>query len=143
MATLLTLIFKKLNQQIQKQWAFFGPKWWCWLLVGLGSIPWFIEGPFKAFGYAKYGPGYQTMNYIHSVLINGDHLYFFILIDIFCVPCMGAMIYFPSFMFLLSRVIVEYYKPSSVKKYYLMYFGTLTSPLWFDLIIWNIPKIMG
>ena len=140
---MLTLIFKKLNQQIQKQWAFFGPKWWCWLLVGLGSIPWFIEGPFKAFGYAEYGPGYQTIHYISNVLNSGDHLYFFILIVIFCIPCMSAIIYFPSFMFLLSRVAVEHYKPNSVKKYYSMYFGILTSPIWFDLLIWNIPRIIG
>ena len=49
--------------------GFFGPKWWCWFLVLLGSIPWFIEGPFKVLGYGEFGPGYQTIQYITSVFI--------------------------------------------------------------------------
>ena len=128
-------LFKKLNQQIKSQWAFFGPKWWCWFLVLLGSIPWFIEGPFKVLGYGEFGPGYQTIEYITSVLHSGNHLYFFILCVIFSIPIMSAIIYFPSFMFLLSRVTLDHYQPSSVKKYYLMYFTILTSPIWFNLLI--------
>ena len=128
-------MFKKLNQQIQSQWAFFGPKWLCWLKVMLGSIMWFVEGPFKVLGYAEYGPGYQTIEYISAVLHSGNHLYFFILIIIFCIPVMSTIIYFPSFMFLLSRVAVDHYQPTSVKKYYLMYFTILLSPIWFNLLI--------
>ena len=66
-------MFSNLNKQIQSQWAFFGPKWLCWFLVLLGSIPWFIEGPFKVLGYGEFGPGYQTIEYITSVLHAGNH----------------------------------------------------------------------
>ena len=128
-------MFKKLNQQIQKHFGFYGPKWWCWLQVVLGSIVWFVEGPFKVLGYAEYGPGYQALHYIFEVSNSGNHLYYLIVLIIFCIPVLSTIIIFPSFMFLLSRVAVDHYQPSSVKKYYLMYFTILTSPIWFNLLI--------
>jgi len=56
-------MFKDLNNQIQKQWAFFGPKWFCWLMVFLGLEIWIIEGIFKALGYAEYGPAFMLVEY--------------------------------------------------------------------------------
>lgn len=127
-------MFKKLNNEIQSQWAFFGPKWWCWLLVLLGSIPWLIEGPFKAFGYAKYGPGFQVIEYISYVYNSNNYIYFFVLVVVFCLPMMSAMIYFPSFMFLFARIVIEHYNPKG-NKIYIIYLLVLTFPVWFNFLL--------
>ena len=41
-------MIKTLNQRIQKHYAFFGPKWFCWLMVFMGFQTWIVEGTFKA-----------------------------------------------------------------------------------------------
>ena len=67
---MLLKILVGINNKIQKQWAFFGPKWFCWLLVFFGFEFWFIEATFKALGFASYGPGYLLLNYIHEVFLD-------------------------------------------------------------------------
>ena len=131
-------MFKDLNNQIQKQWAFFGPKWFCWLMVFLGLEIWIIEGIFKALGYAEYGPAFMLVEYTDLSLDTKNYILFAVLIVIISFTSLFAIIHFPSFMFLLSSVAVDHYTPNSVKKYYLMYFGILTSPIWYNWIVYRI-----
>ena len=115
-------MIKKLNQQIQKQWAFFGPKWFCWLSVFLGSLIWFVDPTLNLFGIMN-DIGYSSIHYISDVQHSDNTIYFLILVVLFCYPIMCAIIFFPSFMFLLSRVVVDHYTPNSVRIHYFMYFS--------------------
>ena len=130
-------MIKKLNQQIQTHFAFFGPKWFCWLSVFLGSIIWFVDPTLNLFGIMD-DISYSTMYYINDVQHSGNTVYFLILIVLFCYPIMCAIVFLPSFMFLLSRVTVDHYTPSSVRKYYFVYFSILTSPIWYNLLVERI-----
>ena len=127
-------MIKILNQRIQKHFAFFGPKWFCWLSVFLGSIIWFVDPTLNLFGIME-DVGYLSIHYIMDVKNSGNTIYSVILIVLFCYPISCAIIYLPSFMFLLSNVAVDHYTPSSVRKYYFMYFSILTSPIWYNLLV--------
>ena len=99
-------MFKDLNNQIQKQWAFFGPKWFCWLMVFLGLEIWIIEGIFKALGYAEYGPAFMLVEYTDLSLDTKNYILFAVLIVIISFTSLFAIIHFPSFMFLLTKIIM-------------------------------------
>ncbi len=130
-----------INNKIQKQWAFFGPKWFCWLLVFFGFEFWFIEATFKALGFASYGPGYLLLNYIHEVFLDKNYLYFFILITLISVPVICPLIYFPSFLFLLCRVVNEEFKFGEGN--IITYIIILTSPIWFQKLIFFIGDFIN
>ena len=104
-----------LNNKIQSQWAFFGPKWFCWLLVLIGFDIWIIEGTLKFL---------EQQDYFLMILLTP-----ILSFAIFC-----FFIYFPSFMFLFSRTFVDYYNIQG-KKIIFIYLLILTSPIWYLLIL--------
>lgn len=140
-------MFKELNDQIQKQWAFFGPKWFCWLLVLLGFEPWIIEGIFKALGYAENGPAYILIEETFFALNSDQYIKFGILILLVVLVVMSFGIYFPSFMFLLTKIIVfklvERFRFTGYFKIYLIGFFIFTSPFWFNVYLYDIVKIFS
>ncbi len=127
-------MFNLLNKKIQSQWAFFGPKWFCWTLVLVGFEMWFVEGTLKFVNQYENGPAFIIFEYTSLAYENKD--YFLILIFScilsFLVMCFG--IYFPSFMFLFSRTFIEYYNFKGTKVVYL-YLIILLSPIWYLLIL--------
>ena len=128
-------MIKTLNQKIQTHFAFFGPKWFCWSAVFIGFELWIVEGTLKAFGYGEYGPGFKLIEYADLALDTKNYILFGVLLIVISFICFSFLVYFPSFMFLLSGVAVDHYTPNSVTKYYLMYFGILTSPIWYNWIV--------
>ena len=138
-------MFKELNNQIQKQWAFFGPKWFCWLVVFLGFQIWIVEGSFKALGYAEYGPAYMFVEYIGLTLDNKNYIIFAFLLVIMSFICLFAIIHFPSFMFLLTKVImfklIEKFRIRNQFIFYLIAILIFTFPIWFNSYLYDIVKL--
>ena len=140
-------MFKDLNNQIQKQWAFFGPKWFCWLMVFLGLEIWIIEGIFKALGYAEHGPAFMLVEYTDLSLDSKNYIIFAGLIVIISFTSLFAIIHFPSFMFLLTKTImfkliekVSFYNQLSI---YLIGFFIFTFRFWFNIYLWGIVKMFS
>lgn len=140
-------MFKDLNNQIQKQWAFFGPKWFCWLLVFLGFELWIIEGIFKALGYSEYGPAFMLVEYTDLSLDSKNYIIFAGLIVIISFTSLFAIIHFPSFMFLFTKIIVfklvERFRFTGYFKIYLIGFLIFTSPFWFNVYLYDIVKLFS
>lgn len=140
-------MFKELNNQIQKQWAFFGPKWFCWLLVLLGFELWIIEGIFKALGYAENGPAYILIEETFFALNSDQYIKFGILILLVVLLVMSFGIYFPSFMLLFTKIIVfklvERFRFKGYFKIFLIGFFIFTSPFWLNVYLYDIVKIFS
>ena len=140
-------MFKDLNNQIQKQWAFFGPKWFCWFLVLLGFEPWIIEGIFKSLGYAEYGPTYILIKRTFFALDNNQYIQFGILIFLVSLMVMSFGVYFPSFMFLFTKIIVfklvERFTFRGYFSIYLIGFFIFTSPFWFNVYLYDIINLFS
>ena len=140
-------MFKDLNNQIQKQWAFFGPKWFCWLMVFLGLEIWIIEGIFKALGYAEYGPAFMLVEYTDLSLDTKNYILFAVLIVFISFTSLIAIIHFPSFMFLFTKIIVfklvEQFRFTGYFKIYLIGFFIFTSPFWFNVYLYDIVKLFS
>ena len=75
------------------------------------------------------------IEYADLALDTKNYILFGVLLIVISFICFSFLVYFPSFMFLLSGVAVDHYTPNSVTKYYLMYFGILTSPIWYNWIV--------
>ena len=140
-------MFKDLNNQIQKQLGFFGPKWFCWLLVFLGFELWIIEGIFKALGYAENGPGYILIEEASFALNSDQYIKFGILSLLITLLVMSFAIYFPSFMFLFTKIIVfklvERFRFTGYFKIYLIGFFIFTFPFWFNVYLYDIVKMFS
>ena len=140
-------MFKDLNNQIQKQWAFFGPKWFCWLMVFLGLEIWIIEGIFKALGYAEYGPAFMLVEYTDLSLDTKNYILFAVLIVIISFTSLFAIIHFPSFMFLLTKIImfklIEKFSFYNQLTIYLIGFFIFTFPFWFNVYLYDIIKMFS
>ena len=140
-------MFKDLNNQIQKQWAFFGPKWFCWLMVFLGLEIWIIEGIFKAIGYAEYGPAFMLVEYTDTSLDSKNYIIFAGLIVIISFTSLFAIIHFPSFMFLLTKTImfklIEKFSFYNQLTIYLISFFIFTFPFWFNVYLYDIVKMFS
>ena len=138
-------MFKDLNNQIQKQWAFFGPKWFCWLMVFLGLEIWIIEGIFKALGYAEYGPAFKLVEYTDSSLDSQNYIIFAGLIVIISFTSLFAIIHFPSFMFLLTKTImlklIEKFSFYNQLTIFLIGFFIFTFPFLFNIYLYDIIKM--
>ena len=129
-------MIKALNQRIQKHFAFFGPKWFCWLMVFLGFQTWIVEGTFKALGYGEYGPIYNIIEFTDLALNTKNYFLFALLIIIISFIAMFSIINFPSFMFLLSYVFVEYYDFKG-RKITVAYLTILLFPIWYLYLIFR------
>ena len=140
-------MFKDLNNQIQKQWAFFGPKWFCWLMVFLGLEIWIIEGIFKALGYAEYGPAFMLVEYTDLSLDTKNYILFAVLIVIISFTSLFAIIHFPSFMFLLTKTImfklIEKFSFYNQLTIYLIGFFIFTFPFWVNVYLYDIVKMFS
>lgn len=131
-------ILSRINNEIQNQWAFFGPKWFCWLLIFFGFEFWYIEVSFKALGFGASGPGYVLLNYIHEIFLNKNYVLFFILISLVSLPIMSPFIYFPSFLFLLCKVINEEYKNFGILTYLIIFL----SPFWLEYLMFIVGNLI-
>ena len=123
-----------LNNKIQSQWAFFGPKWFCWLLVLIGFDIWIIEGTLKFLEQRDYGPVFILMERTAFAYQNKEYFLMLLLTPILSFIVLCFFIYFPSFMFLFSRTFIEYYNFKGTKVVYL-YLIILLSPIWYLLIL--------
>ena len=123
-----------LNNKIQSQWAFFGPKWFCWLLVLIGFDIWIIEGTLKFLEQRDYGPVFILMERTALAYQNKDYFLMILLTPILSFAIFCFFIYFPSFMFLFSRTFVDYYNIRG-KRIIFIYLLILTSPIWYLLIL--------
>ena len=123
-----------LNNKILSQWAFFGPKWFCWLLVLIGFDIWIIEGTLKFLEQRDYGPVFILMEHTAFAYKNKEYFLMLLLTPILSFIVLCFFIYFPSFMFLFSRTFIEYYNFKGTKVVYL-YLIILLSPIWYLLIL--------
>lgn len=104
-------MLKEINNKLPKQWAFFGPLWFCWLLVFFGFILWFVETPMKIWA-PDYAPGrivlMQTLEWFNTK----QYILTFISGCFLSLVFMSFIIYFPSFWVMLTGIVFNYSKGS-------------------------------
>ena len=105
------IMLKEINNKLPKQWAFFGPLWFCWLLVFLGFILWFVEMPIKIWA-PDYAPGRIILMQFFEWFHTKQYILTFISGCFLSLVVMSFIIYFPSFWVMLTGIIFNNSKGS-------------------------------
>ena len=128
---------QEINEKLPSHYGFFGPKWFCWILVFMGALLWLVEPSFKSLGLYDYGPLYIFIDITADALNSKKYLLFSILIIVMCLIIMSGLVYFPSFWVLTSNVVSK-----NMTNFYL-YVAILLFPLWFNFLFYRIIKIIN
>ena len=128
-------VLNEINNKLPKQWAFFGPLWFCWIKVFLGFMLWFVETPFKIFA-SDLAPAYNLIHFNLGLLHFEQYILFFLVscFTAFWVMCFG--IFFPSFWFMLTWIYVDKAKGKFV---WFKIFLFLGFPILYNIYL---PKIL-
>jgi hypothetical protein len=130
-------MIQEINEKLPTHWAFFGPKWFCWMLVFIGALGWLIEPSLKSLGLYDYGPLYNLVNLTADALNSKKYLLFSVLLVVVSMVITSLMIHFPSFWVLTTNVISK-----DMTSGYL-YIATLLFPLWFNFLFYRIIKMLN
>ena len=128
---------QEINEKLPSHYGFFGPKWFCWILVFMGTLVWLVEPSFKSLGLYDYGPLYILIDITADALNSKKYLLFSILTIVLGVIIMSAIIYFPSFWVLTFNVVSK--KMTNIYLYIAIFFF----PLWFNFLFYRIIKIIN
>ena len=129
-------LIKEINKKLPTHWGFFGPSWFCWLLVFIGAQVWLIEPSLKSLGLYEYGPFYNIVNLTAAAFDSNNYLIFSILVIFLSMSFMTFIVFFPSFWVLTTNIVSSYMTNGY------QYIAMLLFPFWFNFLFYRLIKLI-